>query len=116
MNEQKWTQARQGDILIEKITSVPTGAKKTKNHVVALGESQGHGHVLTDGVVMYEDASDPDVFYCEVTGKAAMQHLMVSSGVWTGEHHPIAIEPGIYRVSRQYQYDPYADAIEQVRD
>ena len=113
-------QGRQGDILIERIDAIPPGAKPTKERTVALGESQGHGHVLVaepkTKMKVFVDAQEEDVFYCEAKGQAAMEHLMVSTGVWTGEHHPVSIPDGTYRISRQYQYDPYADAIEIVAD
>lgn len=113
-------QARQGDVLIERIEALPPGLKATKERILAHGEAHGHGHVVTGDCTVYA-TNQPDIFYVEVPegdveATVAIQHLMVASGVWTGEHFPIAIEPGIYKVSGQFEYDPYEQAIQRVID
>lgn len=110
-------QARQGDVFLERIDRISDGSRQVKNRPVSYGESQGHGHVLEGDVVLYE-TDDPDIYELEVKdgGEAFLKHVMVASGVWTGEHHPVAIEPGVYRIQQQNEFDPYEKAMQRVVD
>lgn len=104
---------RQGDVALELIPSLPSNLKTRKNPVLALGEVSGHGHIVFGAEVM-ED-SDGNLFLT-VEEEAELKHLLVASGVWTNEHHPVTLPAGKYRVIQQVQYDPYLKATERVLD
>jgi hypothetical protein len=94
----------QGDIGLIKVSKLPQGARRaeTQRTILAYGENTGHHHVLHGpGVTRYEvTENDELVSYVEIAeALAALDHQ---------EHASIAVEPGIYRVVRQYEYVPGA--------
>lgn len=96
-------QFRQGDILIERIGSVPAGVKKQKHNgkiVLALGEATGHHHCL-------ETESDSADWWKADDGK---QFFKISSAavITHQEHGKISLPAGRYRVRRQREYSPEA--------
>lgn len=110
-------QFRQGDVLLEKVETIPSKAKvKTKD--VAFGEHSNHGHFITgEADVLTADEQT----YVDVAGNAKLEHLLINSfnqgsKVWTQEHKAIDLPAGKYRVIQQVEYNPYEKAIEQVRD
>ena len=107
-------QFRQGDVLIEAIDTIPAGTKPAKNKILALGETSGHGHIVTGKAEVMEDAEGN--LFIDVPQEAKVEHLLVASGNWTEEHHPIALEAGKYKVIQQREYDPHQDAIRNVVD
>lgn len=109
----------QGDVAFETIAALPDGLKKRNiaklgDSILARGEFSDHAHFAT-GEVEVLDAED-GTMYLDVKGEAEIQHLLESSGVWTKEHKPLKLTPGYYKVELQNQYNPYAKAIERVRD
>jgi hypothetical protein len=100
-------QFRQGDVLIERVDSIPTQAKKMrlpKRIVLAEGEATGHAHVL--------DAPEVEMFE---RGGVLFARIGVAGGtVKHEEHAPIKLEPGTYRIRRQREYSP--EAIRNVAD
>ncbi len=100
---------RQGDVLIERISKMPTGLKKLareKNEIVlAHGEATGHHHAIADEHCdLFQ--GDSGVTFLEVReAMAALTHE---------EHAKIELEPGVYRVTRQREYTP--QAIRNVQD
>ena|SRR5688572_25796504 len=100
-------QFRQGDVLIEKVETIPAHAKKVrlpKRIVLAEGEATGHAHVL--------DAPDVELF--ERNGVLFARIGNPGGVVKHEEHAPIQLEPGTYRVRRQREYSP--EAIRNVAD
>lgn len=98
---------RQGDVLIERIATLPKGLTKQKTHsriILAHGEVTGHHHSL---------AADPADWWKDDKGE---QFLTVKETalVEHQEHAPITLEPGHYRVLRQREYSP--EAIRNVAD
>jgi len=95
--------ARQGDLLIIKVDSIPNPAKPARNKVVALGEITGHSHrvygkgaaVLDVGPSKYVDATEPWSLLHE-------------------EHENIKFSPGKWEIRRQREYTP--EEIRQVAD
>jgi hypothetical protein len=101
--------ARQGDIYIEKVDSLPTGATEAKRDnldriVLARGEAHDHTHAIRDkGVCGFRMAGSEEVDYVEVGGSGATLMHEYSSGA-QAEHEAIALAPGVYRVGRQREY------------
>jgi hypothetical protein len=93
--------ARQGDVLIESIESLPANRKKLpREHgrvVLAHGEVTGHHHSLSaENVSLFETVDQAGVTFLEV--QEAMAELTHQ------EHDTINIEPGVYKVTRQREY------------
>lgn len=98
-------QARQGDLLIESVESVPKDARVRPSGVLAEGEVTGHAHRVTgSGVVVLERGSD--LFIVAPNGGAVVHE----------EHGTVTLPPGTHRVERQEEYDPYEAAARQVAD
>ena len=106
--------ARQGDILLTAVLSIPKDAKahvRAADHgrvVLAYGEVTGHAHALAEGTVTAYGPSD-DAFWLEVEqpGQAVVTHE---------EHAAIALPANVrfLSVRRQRQYTP--ERIERVAD
>lgn len=101
-------QAHQGDIFFEKVTSIPKGfrynAEKTAygRIVLAEGEITGHFHALeedTDTVVLTGDDN--------AAIEEMILHVRNPEGVTVThpEHGPITLEPGLWKVARQREYE-----------
>jgi hypothetical protein len=89
---------RQGDVFIERILSVPRGAVRRPDLLLAEGEITGHSHRI----------ADPDAATLYSLGN---QLLLVvhrdGAKVVHEEHGPIELTPGNYRVWKQREYDPH---------
>lgn len=103
-------QFRQGDVLIERVDAIPESAKKTivardnGRVILAYGEVTGHAHAITEEHVTMVEV-DEAIRYLDVQMEAFLRHE---------EHAPIALPPGIYKVTRQREYSP--EAIRNVAD
>lgn len=106
---QKNIQFRHGDLLIEKVNSIPESLNKQKDTTLAYGEVTGHHHTIEDKEteVFYEgnDYLNANIKFAKVKNLTNLIHQ---------EHAPIKLEPGIYRVQRQREYSP--EEIKQVVD
>src|SRR5262245_1122853 len=94
-------QYRQGDVLVEKIAALPKGCKEVKagRCVLALGEVTGHAHEVLDAI-MYEGSDGK--FYLRVDAPTDLVHTSARFGLeLSGDHGTVALEPGIYEVTRQ---------------
>lgn len=105
-------QARQGDVWIESIETIPSGATERQNDgrvVLAYGEVTGHAHAITvdraDPHVREYTTADSAERFLQVTRSAALVHE---------EHGTITLPPGAYRSYVQREYSP--DAIRAVAD
>lgn len=98
-------QYRHGDLLVIKIESIPTSAVRVNHKILALGETTGHAHRLTDAAQVFEDADG--TLYFDAPAGAGVSHE---------EHATIEFPPGTYQVIRQREYDPYEQVIRQVAD
>ena len=114
------TTGRQGDVALVRVTSLPQGLEPTKRDsldriVLAYGERSGHAHAIRDQhVTAFRMAGSEDVAYIEVggSGHAILSHEYESGAL--AEHHPLTLEPGVYRVALQREYSP--EAIKRVVD
>ena len=94
---------RHGDLLLVEVGAVPQEAVPTENRVLAEGEVTGHHHRAHDVQVL---TLDDDLWFIARQG-AHVTHE---------EHGRIDIAPGAYKVVRQREYDPFADAVRRVQD
>jgi len=92
---------RQGDVLIERVQSIPKDLKKQKPEngriILALGEATGHHHSI--------DAKAADWWK---SGEEQFVTVREQTEVVHQEHAAIALPPGKYRVQRQVEYTPQA--------
>ena len=72
-------QIRQGDAMLVEADKLPAGLKARADRTLALGESTGHHHTLTDGAIVYGE-------------RTAMQFVVVETPDVKIEHLP---DPGI---------------------
>ena len=97
-------QARQGDVLIERIDAMPRDAMPVPGPtILAHGEATGHAHEIKSRYArLYEAAGQR---FLRVTRKATLRHQ---------EHGEITLEPGDYQINRQREYSP--ESIRNVAD
>jgi len=100
-------QARQGDVLVESVTSIPEVTScdpADGKFIVAHGEATGHNHSLESRYAkMYRDAAG--ILYLLLVREHILRHE---------EHDPVTLPPGKYRVTRQREYSP--EEIRHVQD
>lgn len=114
---------RQGDVLLEKLNSLPE-RDRTSETLLVRGEGRNHGHFIKGNAVEILNAESNELTsggglvtqYLNIAEEASLEHLLIDSGEWTQEHNPILIPPGKYRVIKQREYNPYSKAIRAVRD
>lgn len=97
------SQARQGDVYLERVNSLPKGATEVPRDagriVLAYGEVTGHAHAISDGpdmAVLFQVAGDPNM-YLKTSKPVTLRHE---------EHSPIKIGKGTFRIIRQREYVP----------
>jgi hypothetical protein len=94
---------RQGDVFIFQVEEGSQDTKKfndVPNFILAEGEVTGHKHnlmPLEGGSVAVKKVNDMQIFV-EIKGKGAK--------VVHDEHETITLEPGLYQVKIQQEYDP----------
>lgn len=110
-----------GDVQGYIIAALPAGAKKIESiegRIIARGETSGHAHILTGDVELFE--LDGQTF--AVVGKdgAFHQHIKeaeittktfkVNKNISNCDHtKDCRIEPGVYALGLDRQYDPHAE-------
>ena len=96
---------RHGDVLIQKVPTIPKDAKRLRHRTLAHGELTGHSHEIREksAAVLWESGEN---LFLEVEAKLAT--------VVHQEHAPIELPKGYYRVWRQREYTP--ERIMVVRD
>lgn len=99
--------ARQGDVLITRVRSIPRDAKKRARDngrvILAYGEATGHAHAIADSPAKPR-AELFDVLETELTFLCVdeVSHLVHD------EHGTIELAPGNYQITRQREYAPEA--------
>lgn len=97
-------QVRQGDVMLVLTDVIPQKAQKSDTNIVADGEVTGHHHrIVGEDVQLYTLEGN---LFAKVGQVAVLSHE---------EHGAIQVEPGVYRVIRQRQYNPNGVA-RRVRD
>jgi hypothetical protein len=102
---------RHGDILLKEVKDYPQNAKakKVKEFVVAEGEATGHEHLLV---------ADPDTSFRVLTDEGGQVYLELGASAELShqEHDTITVQPGVFEVVREREYDPYTEEINKVAD
>lgn len=105
---QKTTQFRQGDVLVERIRSIPKDVTPVEREagriVLAHGEATGHAHAIAAP-------------HAALLAKGAERFLRVLEqpvSLDHEEHSRIELPAGLYRVVRQREYTP--EEIRNVQD
>lgn len=97
-------QFRQGDVLLQRVRSIPKGyTKKATDQgrvILAYGEVTGHAHQV---VVERTDAETVEAFLAEINGETYLS-APAGAAVVHEEHGTIALEPGTYKVIRQREW------------
>lgn len=101
--------ARQGDILIERVDSLPEGLEPESRDdlgrfVLAHGERHDHTHAIrSPSVCAFRLKDGYEIGWIEVGGAGAVLTHEYSTGA-KAEHEPVDLPPGVYRVIRQREY------------
>jgi hypothetical protein len=95
----------QGDVLFQKIDSLPKGLKSVKaegrSQIITHSET-GHHHVMeADKVELFENPSDPMEAFLVVHETTTLDHLRQHD-----THEPIQFKPGNYKIHRQREHSP----------
>jgi hypothetical protein len=94
---------RQGDVAYIKVNAIPSGAVQIETEdariVLAYGEVTGHAHAI------YEDIDKVKVW---AVGKVKYLEIMATIILKHEEHTHHIIEPGIYKLPVQVEYQPKA--------
>lgn len=111
-------QFRQGDVLIERVESLPIKPKRGKRTILAHGEVTGHAHEIDSQLATIEEVKEAWQLLGdlpEFTGLTRQALEVRTDGPVTHqEHGPIGLDEGGYRVTRQREYSP--EAIRRVAD
>jgi len=108
---------RQGDVLIEPVTEIKGDKREKGKHLLIQGEGADHGHFISGAEVFDAPPNKENTtHFLTVEDEATIEHLLISSGVWTKEHASFTIPVGTYKVTRQVELSPYEKIIQQVRD
>ncbi len=96
---------RHGDILLSPVDAIPDDVVPRNDLVIARGEITGHAHRIVTGerAELFDHGSG--MFLRISGGPASLVHE---------EHATINLQPGVYRIWRQREYNPhsYAEFIE----
>lgn len=98
---------RQGDVLIRKVDALPDGLKTVPRDargrlVLAEGEVTGHAHVVDcpEATFLAADLADLEGRFLKIEREASVVHE---------EHDTLTLEPGLYEVRRQREYETDAE-------
>jgi len=106
---------RQGDVLLVPVSKVPDGltvAPEGDEIVLAEGEVTGHRHVFNRRMdeAKIESLLGRGLHVLRVgEGGAKLRHGSPGGGYRDGDHAPVDVPPGTYKVVRQQEYR-YGDA------
>jgi hypothetical protein len=88
---------RQGDVLIETITAIPSGAERRDGSpILVTGEATGHAHRI-------EDADAAEIWEL---GSMLYLRVLIETRIVHDEHGPISLPVGLYRIWQQREYTP----------
>lgn len=105
----QFQQFQQGDVLIERVESVPHEATPVqpgqRGHVLAEGEATGHAHTVPAA-------------HATMTRLGAKLFLTVTAPtvITHEEHKPVSLEPGIWEIGRVREWDYLAQMARTVAD
>lgn len=88
---------RHGDVLVQRVRSLPKNLRKRPGLILAHGEATGHSHRIKERAAACLYSGSEGVFLEVTAAKATLVHQ---------EHKPIELSQGVYRVWRQREYFP----------
>ena len=101
---------RQGDVLIKRVRTIPTGAKpKARDNgrvILAYGEVTGHAHQL---MVADRPPVADDAVLLTVAESATFLRLKKGAQLVHEEHATIDLAPGNYEIVHQREYRPWGE-------
>jgi len=100
---------RHGDVLVERVDSIPEGLVKEEDTILLEGEASGHFHVLSKGSEVFKVLPTKDNNYLLGYFKTEEGALLTHN-----EHQTIEIPAGTYKFYAQREYDEQEER--QVRD
>lgn len=92
-------QARQGDVFIQRIKTVPASAKPVTRKgdvILALGEVTGHAHRIKASLDAVDVLAEAEKIILNVKRPVTVTHE---------EHGPITLAPGVYESYIQREWD-----------
>lgn len=98
---------RHGDLLIRRISELPTNIRPTNTTVLAEGEVTGHKHRLVGGQAQVFENEQSQKYFTVSQSPAELVHE---------EHNKIVIEEGTYVVVQEREFNPFEEAVRQVTD
>lgn len=102
-----------GEVSLRKVAELPQGTKKIttkgKFHIIAESEQSGNHHVvdICDGVEFYEKDG---TLYLKNDVETQVRCVI------TERHDNITLEPGIWEIDRQQEYDYFTESHRNVAD
>lgn len=96
--------ARHGDLSFRRVDKMPVKGKKVTSFALALGEVTGHSHKLVGNVAVAEFEG---FRYLNVLKDSTVSHE---------EHKTITLEPGVYKVITEREFDYFGAEIRKVVD
>jgi hypothetical protein len=88
---------RHGDVLVQRVDSIPGGARKRAGQVLVRGEATGHSHRVGEAGAGVIFETNHEMFLQIVASIGTLVHE---------EHGPIELQQGYYRVWTQREYTP----------
>lgn len=102
-------QLQQGDVLLRRVTEIPSTFKRVKatkrGYVLAEGETTGHAHTI-------EESEDIELYQ---EGERLLAQVLKSVTVTHEEHGPITLDAGIWEIGRVVEEDEFGE-MQQVKD
>lgn len=102
--------ALHGDVIVERINSVPKDFKKmdkSGDGALAYGKATGHLHKLFDGEFDLRECPKTKIKYLRIVEPVMLKHQ---------EHDKIKLPPGDYKIGIQREYSPYEKLTRRVVD
>lgn len=99
-----------GDVVLYCESKLPDDFEsmpKVEDSALAYGEATGHIHKLVSGDFDLRECPKTKVKHLKVVKPTMLKHQ---------EHRPIEINPGVYRIGIQREYDPISKKIREVAD
>lgn len=97
--------AAQGDLLIMRIEKLPEGVVEVPangGHYILAHSETGHHHVIERSkTALYRLPEEIYEAFLVVSQDAVIEHRRSFD-----THHPLKVEPGIYKIKRQREYTP----------
>jgi mRNA-degrading endonuclease RelE of RelBE toxin-antitoxin system len=116
-------QARQGDVLLDRVPDAEVEGTEVPSGVVREGEQTGHHHrirkrqlqVLEERPALVDPKDEPKVIR-KKNGDLVVKIGKIGAVLDHQEHGKIRLKPGTYRVVPQREWDPLSEQARRTRD